>query len=57
MKVVVIACLLSNPNVCKTLAGEVAWIDTHTECARAIKEKAQEYPEWFVKTYKCEKTG
>lgn len=55
MKVVVIACLLSNPDVCKTLVGTVAWIDTHKQCSEAIKEKAEEYPEWFVKSYKCEK--
>lgn len=55
MKIIVVACMLANPGVCKTLTGTVAYIDTHAQCAEAIREKAKDYPKWEVKSYKCEK--
>lgn len=55
MKIIVIACLLSNPNVCKTITGTASFIETHEQCSQAIRQKAKEFPKWEVKEYKCEK--
>lgn len=55
MKIIVLACLLSNPNVCKTISGTVSFIESHEQCSQAIRQKAKEFPDWEVKHYRCEK--